>query len=94
MAAVIGILLLYLCSKFDINTIEKYIIIIFIVILVTIQFMSFIKLTIHNYIGNYMDKQLTLKIEDQIKNMKRIQERQLSLYVFIMISRLNMFMMN
>lgn len=67
MAAVIGILLLYLCSKFDINTIEKYIIIIFIVILVTIQFMSFIKLTIHNYIGNYMDKQLTLKIEDQIK---------------------------
>lgn len=77
MAAIIGLLLLYLCLKFDISKIERNTIIVFISIFAIIQFISFMKLTVCNYIGNYMDKEVTLKIIEQIEDYEKNTENRI-----------------
>lgn len=67
MAAIIGILTLYLFIKFDINRIEKNSIIILLILFLIIQFSNFMVYTIDNFIGNYMDKEITLEINSIIQ---------------------------
>lgn len=67
MAAVIGLLLLYLCLEFELKPLEKNIIIVFAIIFAIIQFVSFMQITIDNYVGNYMDKQISLKIKNKVE---------------------------
>lgn len=62
MAAIIGILLEYLFMKFDIKSITKNILICILTIFLIIQFGKFMRFSIDNYIGNYMDKTITYKI--------------------------------
>lgn len=79
MAAIIGILTLYLFMEFDINKIMKNAIVILLIIFLIMQFLCFMRYTIDNYIGNYMDKTITLEINDMIqeyeeKTGKRIEK--------------------
>ena len=71
MAAIIGLLLLYLCFKFDINIIEKNIMIIFTIVFMIIQFINFMQFIIDNYIGNYLDRQVTLEIKSYIEDYEK-----------------------
>ena len=66
MASIIGILTLYLFMQFDFKDIIKNIIIIMVTIFLIIQFGNFMKFSIDNYIGNYMDKTVTLEIKEMI----------------------------
>lgn len=70
-ASIIGLLLLYLCSKFDINKIEKIIIITLIISFIIIQFTNFMQFIIDNYIGNYLDKQATIEIKNHIEEYEK-----------------------
>lgn len=67
MGAIVGLLIVYLCMNFKLKPIQNYIIIFMIIVFGIIQFVSFVNMEIDNYIGNYMDKELTLKIEEQIE---------------------------
>lgn len=67
MAAIIGILTLYLFMEFDLSNIEKNITIILLIIFFIIQFSNFMIYTIHNYIGNYIDKTISLEINSMIQ---------------------------
>lgn len=67
MASILGILLLYIFMNFNIKKSEKYIIIMMSVIFLIIQFISFMRYSIDNYIGNYIDKTITLNINSLIE---------------------------
>lgn len=67
MAAIIGILLWYLGREFEIKAIAKNIILIGMFVFLIIQFTNFMRYTIDNYIGNYMDKTVTLEINQMIQ---------------------------
>lgn len=71
MASVLGILLLYMFINFDMRKIEKWIIAIVSVIFLIIQFNSFMRYSIDNYIGNYIDKSITLNINSIIEEYER-----------------------
>lgn len=64
MAAVIGILLIYTCIEFDISKILAKSIIVLSVLFLIIQFCNFVRFEIDHYIGNYMDKLLSLEISN------------------------------
>lgn len=66
MATIIGTLTLYLFIQFDMRVILKNIVITILTIFLIIQFGNFMKFSIDNYIGNYMDKIITLEIKDMI----------------------------
>ena len=68
MAAIIGILGLYLFSKFDIKEIVKDIVICIFIVFLLIQYVYFMDYTRDNYIGNYLDKQVTIQIYQEILN--------------------------
>ena len=68
MAAIIGILGLYLFSKFDIKEIVKDIVICICIVFLLIQYVYFMDYTRDNYIGNYLDKQVTIQIYQEILN--------------------------
>ena len=68
MAAIIGILGLYLFSKFDIKEVVKDIVICILIVFLLVQYVYFMDYTRDNYIGNYMDKQITLEINQKILN--------------------------
>ena len=68
MAAIIGILGLYLFSKFDIKEIVKDIVICICIVFLLIQYVYFMDYTRDNYIGNYLDKQVTTQIYQEILN--------------------------
>ena len=68
MAAIIGILGLYLFSKLDIKEVVKNIVICIFILFLLIQYVYFIDYSRDNYIGNYMDKQITLQINQEILN--------------------------
>ena len=70
MASVIGILLIYLFNQFDIIKIEKNIVIISSVLFLIIQLICFINFGIDGYIVNYLDKQETFKIIEQIERFE------------------------
>ncbi len=71
MAAIIGILVLYLFSKFDIKEIMKNVIICILIIFLLIQYVYFMNYTRDNYIGNYIDKQVSLEINQEILNYEK-----------------------
>lgn len=77
MAAIIGILTLYLFMKFDINKIMKNVIIILLIIFLMIQFSNFMRYIIDNYIGNYMDKAITLQISNMIQEYEERTENKI-----------------
>ena len=66
MAGVIGILLIYIFSNFEVKKIEQNIIIIFCLMFMCIQLSCFMKLSIDGYITNYQDKQESMKIINKI----------------------------
>ena len=68
MAAIIGILGLYLFSKFDIKEVVKDIVICICIVFLLIQYVYFMDYTRDNYIGNYLDKQVTAEIYQEILN--------------------------
>ena len=68
MAAIIGILGLYLFSKFDIKEVVKDIVICICIVFLLIQYVYFMDYTRDNYIGNYLDKQVTTQIYQEILN--------------------------
>ena len=68
MAAIIGILGLYLFSKFDIKEVVKDIVICICIVFLLIQYVYFMDYTRDNYIGNYLDKQVTIQIYQEILN--------------------------
>ena len=68
MAAIIGILVLYLFTKFDIKKITKNIVIAILIVFLLIQYIYFMNYARDNYIGNYIDKQITLEINQEILN--------------------------
>lgn len=68
MAAIIGILGLYLFTKFDIKEVAKNIVICIFIVFLFIQYVYFMNYIRDNYIGNYMDKQITLEINQEILN--------------------------
>ena len=68
MAAIIGILGLYLFSKFDIKEVVNDIVICICIVFLLIQYVYFMDYTRDNYIGNYLDKQVTIQIYQEILN--------------------------
>ena len=68
MAAIIGILGLYLFSKFDIKEVVNDIVICIFIVFLLIQYVYFMDYTRDNYIGNYLDKQVTTQIYQEILN--------------------------
>ena len=68
MAAIIGILGLYLFSKFDIKEVVNDIVICIFIVFLLIQYVYFMDYTRDNYIGNYLDKQVTIQIYQEILN--------------------------
>ena len=68
MAAIIGILGLYLFSKFDIKEVVKDIVICILIVFLLVQYVYFMDYTRDNYIGNYLDKQVTIQIYQEILN--------------------------
>ena len=66
MAAIIGILVLYLYIEFDLEKTIKNIVIILAIIFLSVQFTYFMRYTVDNYIGNYIDKAISLEINHMI----------------------------
>ena len=66
MASIIGILCLYLFLKFDIKEVTKNVVICICVIFLFVQYIYFVNYARDNYIGNYIDKQITLEIQQEI----------------------------
>ncbi len=67
MGAILGIMLLYILLNIDLKKLDKLFLIAIIIIFLSIQFCSFMRFSIDNYIGNYMDKTITLNIESIIE---------------------------
>lgn len=67
--ALIGILLVYVTTRFEIN--KKQIIIILACLLLATQFVYFVRYTIDNYIVNYQDKQNVIQIQKQIEKYEK-----------------------
>lgn len=67
MAAILGMLMWYLGTEFELKNIVKNIIIMVSILFLMIQFVNFMRYIIDNYIGNYMDKTITLEINDKMK---------------------------
>lgn len=65
-AAIIGILILYILMNFEIKKVEENILIIMLVLFSIIQFQNFTTYSIDNYIGNYLDKTISLEIKGMI----------------------------
>lgn len=65
-ASIIGILSLYFCMDFRIKNIIKNILMALLTIFLVIQFGKFMRFSIDNYIGNYMDKTVSLQINTMI----------------------------
>ena len=71
MASIIGILIFYIFMQFDISNLQNKVMYIFMTLLLIIQYNYFITFTTHNYIGNYMDKTITLEIYSMIQEYER-----------------------
>lgn len=68
MAAILGILIWYIGRKTSFYPLEKTIIVTVMILFLMIQFTNFMSYTIDNYIGNYMDKTITLEINELIED--------------------------
>ena len=66
MAAIIGLLILYLFMEFNVESLTKNIVIVLAILFLVVQFICFMRYTIDNYVGNYMDKTITLEINDMM----------------------------
>ena len=71
MAAIIGLLAIYIFTNFETNKIEQKIISILLVVFLIIQLGYFMTYTIHNYIGNYIDKNISLQIKSAIEEYEQ-----------------------
>ena len=74
MATVIGLLILYLFMKFNINRIEEKFVIIALTLFLIVQYSNFMRYAIDNYIGNYMDKTVSLEINRMIQEYEERTE--------------------
>ena len=83
MAAIIGLLVMYVFMKTEIHIKMKNGILFILVAFLLLQFVSFMSFTIDNYIGNYMDKTVTLEINRLISEYEEetgIQITEISIY--------------
>lgn len=71
MAAIVGLLALYLFMRYELTNLERNSIVVLAIIFLIVQFSFFMRYTIDNYVGNYMDKTITLKINDMIQEYEK-----------------------
>ncbi len=70
MAAILGILLWYLHKEFEIKAIMTNSLLIAFILFLLMQFFCFMRYTTDNYKGNYMDKAISLEINEMIKEQE------------------------
>lgn len=71
LASLIGLLLLYLYSNYNINLKERNIIIFTIILFLTVQFIGFMKISVGNYASNAIDKEISLQIKDMTEKYEK-----------------------
>lgn len=81
-ASILGILLLYLYSKFKLNKVIDYILEITMIIFLIIQLGSFTNIIKDNYIVNYMDKSVAMEINSVINDYETENDITISKIVF------------